>query len=233
MNAITEYYGCLTKVENLWCLEEMGIPNTCILEARDAYPGYYGHIQGLNRPHLIFIMSTRKYSMEEVTRMTSAVRKVFPAPFSAAYCEITIAGRTAGGVRIQGINDYTRIRDLQMAYADHGLDLKKKEGNIENARSLIMVRKFFKLESFHNNIMRDTELEDTGYFHIEENYPWEKFESIIFRLRNNWNDTSFDAAKCFIFRNASIIDMVRIYSKDFSLLYLDKIRSAFLKAASY
>lgn len=233
MEPVTEFYGCVTKVENLWCVDDMGIKNTCILESRDAYPGYYDHISGMNRPRLIFIMSKKKYSLEEVTRMTAAVKGVFHHPFDAAYCEISMRGRICGGIRINGIDKYSLIWDIQTAYLENGMDLKKKERNIENEESVIKIRKFFKLKEVSDLIFMDAAQDDFGYFRVEEDLPWERFREIILRLRNNWSDNYFDAAKSYIYRHSSIIDLVRIYSKGIDASFLERIRDAYFKSAAY
>lgn len=233
MNAGKEYYGCVTKVEHLWCLEEMGIPNTCVLEAREAYPGYYGSDPGQQRPRLIFFMSTRKYSLEEISRMTAAVRAVFGDPFDAAYCEITMGEKHAGGVRIKGIEDYAKIHELQAIYEQCGLELKKKDGVIENVEGLIMVKKFFRLVEVAPDIFIDADQQHVAYFGIKEDLPWDRFTTLITRMRNNWNGKSFDAAKSYIYRNAEICDLVRIYARDIDPGFVMLIRDAYLKAASY
>jgi hypothetical protein len=233
MENISEYYGSVTKVEHLWCIEEMGLPSTCILEARDAYPGYYGHIRGFSRPRLIFIMSNQPCTLEQVTRMTAEVKKGFHHAFSAACCTITMASRAGEGVRIKGIDDYDVIRELQMAYADKGLDLKKKEGKIENEEGLIKVRKFFRMKEVSEDIFLDAEEATFGYFKIPEDLAWDRFKQAITRVRGNWKQNSFDAAKCFIYKGGEITDMVRIYSKEVDHSFLVKLRDAFLRASEW
>ncbi len=229
MESIIERYGCLTKIESLWCMEEFAIQGTCILESRQVFPGYYSQNTHQIKPRHIFIMSRDKYSLEEVTRMTACVRIKVKVPFDAAFCEVSIGNKLCGGVRITGIENYNIVRALQSAYQECGLQLKKKVKGIDNEDAVIKVRKFFKLQKVNNNIFIDKTQSDIGYFVLPKQLSWVSFEKIIKTLKNNWDDNLFDAALCFIYENSSIIDMVRIYSRDLNEDFLEKIRSGFLK----
>lgn len=232
MDTIIECYGCLTKVEKLWCLEEFGIQNTCILESREVFPGYYERFTQHLKPRHVFIMSKEKHSLEEISRINAAVKKTFPIPFDAAYCEITFRNKVCGGVRITGIDDYSIVKDLQTVYGHCGLDMKKKVSDIDNEEAVIKVRKFFKLKVLHDQIFIDTIQKDIGYFIVENDVSWIQFEKNIKLLKNNWTGHSFDAAKSFIYQNSTIIDMVRIYSKDLQPVFIQEVRDAYLKFAS-
>jgi hypothetical protein len=229
METIIERYGCLTKVESIWCMEEFGIQGTCILESRQVFPGYYSQNTHQIKPKHIFIMSREKYSLEEITRITSCVRKHVTIPFDAAYCEVSIGNKLCGGVRITGIDNYNTVRALQSAYHDCGLQLKKKVKGIDHEDAVIKVRKFFRLQKINDNLFLDKSQAGIGYFILPELLIWGDFEKIIRKLKNNWNDNLFDAALCFIYENSRITDMVRIYSRDLNEDFLEKIRSAYFK----
>ncbi|MFO7723838.1 MAG: hypothetical protein R6V49_11515 [Bacteroidales bacterium] len=233
MAHVNEYYGSVTKVEQLWCLDDMGIAHTCLLEARDAYPGYYSSFMKISRPKLIFIMSNQPCTLEQVTRMTAAVKKEFHHSFDAACCEITMKLITREGIRIKGIDDYSIIKDLHLAYVDQGLDLQKKKRDVENEEGLIKVRKFFRLEAVSENIYLDAGEKHRGYFRIPEDLEWDRFKEIIIRIRSNWTHHSFDAAKCFIYRDGEIVDLVRIFTKKVDVHLLETLREAFLKASEW
>jgi hypothetical protein len=229
MENTIECYGCITKVEKLWCIEEFGIPHTCLLESHDIFPGYYDRFTRQIKPRYVYIMSKEKLSLEQVTRLTGQIKSGFDRPFDAAYCEISIGNEICGGVRIAGVDDYGAIKELQDAYEKSGLSLKKKVRNIENTEAVIKIRKFFQLEVFSDNVFIDKKQTDIGYFKVPEDLPWEQFVSNIVTLRNNWNDNAFDAAKSFIYQQSMITDLVRIYSKDITGEFLEKLRSAYLK----
>ncbi len=229
METIIECYGCITKVETLWCIEEFGIPNSCLLESLDIFPGYYDRFTSLRKPRYVYIMSREKLSLEQATRLTGKVKTEFNIPFDAAYCEITIGNDICGGVRNAGVDDYGAIKELQAAYEKNGLSLKKKVRNIENTEAIIKIRKFFMLEVFSDNVFIDKKQTDIGYFKVPEDLPWEHFVRNIVTLRNNWNGNAFDAAKSFIYQQSMITDLVRIYSKDISGVFLEKLREAYYR----
>ncbi len=233
MKKINEHYGCLTKVEDLWCIEEAGIPNTCILESREIFPGYYSSPAGSSKPKHVFIMSKQDLTLEKVARLSAAVKKDYSKPFDAAFCEITIANQVCSGIRISGMEDYSGIKELQALFADHGTDLKKKVSNINKTEAIIKVRKFFNLEKASQFTYLDNVQNNMGYFVVDSDIPWEEFKQNILKLKNNWHGNSFDAAKCFIYENANIKDLVRIYSHDINDEFINTIREAYVKVSTY
>jgi hypothetical protein len=227
MKTNIERYGCLTKVENLWCLEHYGIPNTCLLESLDIFPGYYGAVPTDARPKFVYIIGDGEYFLEEIMRLTKAVKKVYKHQFDAAYAEITMRGKKCNAVRIAGIAAYPMIKELQETYRTLGMKLKKKVRNIENEEAVIKIRKFFNLKVVADDIFIDAGTADIGYFTVENDLPWDKFARNIIVLRNNWNGNSFDAAKSFIYLNGEITDMVRIYSKGLTPVFLREIKDKY------
>ncbi len=229
MENINEYYGCITKVEDLWCIEEFGIHNKCVMESLHIFPGYYDRFTKHITPRYIYIMSNRKYSLEDFTRMTNLVKQDYKKPFDAAYCEISFGEKECGGVRIAGIDDYNEILNLQTAYYHHGLDLKKKQKKNEGLKAIIKIRKFFKLLLINETIFLDNHFRNIGYFKVARDIPWEEFEKIIPVVRSNWPGNSFDAAKSIIYQNSEITDLIRIYSHDLTAEFLMKLREIYLR----
>lgn len=231
MKQTIECYGCITKVEKLWCIEEFGIPHTCLLESLEIFPGYYDRFTRQIKPRYVYIMSKEKLSLEQATRITGKVKHTYERSFDAAYCEISIGKEIWGGLRIAGVDDYGAIKELQSAYEKSGLSLKKKVRNIENSEAVIKVRKFFLLEVHSEHVFLDQKQTNIGYFSVSEDLTWERFASNIITLRNNWNGNAFDAAKSFIYQNSTIKDLIRIYSKDINAEFLEQLREMYLRYA--
>lgn len=232
MNTMIERYGCLTKIENLWCLGHLALPNTCLLESFDVFPGYYGSVPSDTKPLFVYIIGAEKYSLEEIMRFTHSVRKEFSHPFDAAFAEIKMRGQTCSAVRISGIMEYAFIQELQKCYKEKGMQLKKKVRNIENEEAVIKIRKFFNLKIMADDIFIDTRTTDIGYFTVPEDVPWDRFARNITLLRNNWSGNSFDAAKSFIYQNAEITDMIRIYSRGLTPVFLRNLKDKYLLVSS-
>lgn len=226
MEQIIERYGCLIKVENLWCLSEMGIPNTCLLESLDVFPGYYGDMPRENRPKFVYFVAAEALNLEQVSRISMKVKKQFPLNFDAAFCEISMRNNSCSAIRITNLHDYSDIRSLQEAFHDCGLMLKKKIRYFENEAGLIKIRKFFTMEVCGNGVFFDKDQLNISYFSIPAEISWEELKDHITMLRNNWQHARFDAAKCFIYEKGSITDLIRIFSQEnsceFSHLLRDK-----------
>ncbi|HBX51230.1 MAG: hypothetical protein A2275_19175 [Bacteroidetes bacterium RIFOXYA12_FULL_35_11] len=231
MKTILERYGCLTKVEHLWCLESFGIPNSCILESFDIFPGYYGLVPCESKPKFVYIIADEKYSLEEIMRFTKKVKNSFTHSFDGAYTEITLKGLTCCGVRVTGIEEYAYIRELQEKYKEIGFAIKKKVKKIENDEALIKIRKFFELNVIDNEIFLDNKTPDIGYFTVNNDISWDLFAKNIHLLHNNFQRVSFDAAKCFIYQNAEITDMIRIFSKGLTPELLKELKELYCRLA--
>ncbi len=226
MKTHVDLYGCLTKVENLWCLEHYGIPNTCILQSLEEFPGYYTSIPSQTKPMFVYIVLGKYHTLEDIMRITKEVRKEFKKPFDVARAEINFRGQVCCAVRIAQLEDYSYIRELQETYKNNGLELRKKVKNIENEEAIIKIRKFFNLVE-HDDVYIDTVTPDIGYFKVNCDLPWDQFEKNIKLLRSNCTAISFDAAKCFIYKDGDIIDLIRIYSKGITLEYLNKLKNKY------
>ncbi|HOV10415.1 MAG TPA: hypothetical protein PLT47_00230 [Bacteroidales bacterium] len=227
MNRFILCYGSLIKVENLWCLSELGIPQTCLLESLDAFPGYYGDTPKINVPRFVYFVLGEKYSLEQITRVSQKVKQSVAYNFDAAFCEISMRNNTCCAIRITDIKDYSLIKSLQEAYRDHGMVLKKKIKNIENEPGLIKIRKFFRLEQCPSGIYLDKELTFNSYFVIPEEISWDTLKQHIDLLRNNWDQGSFDAARAFIYHDEGIIDLIRIFSKENNEVFTRSIRDKY------
>ncbi|MCK9255296.1 MAG: hypothetical protein GX793_05210 [Bacteroidales bacterium] len=229
MENIIERYGSVVKVEKLWCTEELGMPGYCLLESRETFPGYYSFYTNLIKPKHVFIVSNEKYSLEKMTRIIEKVKLKLSFNFDAAWCQVSMNNNICEGVRIAGIEDYNLIQELQKTFADCGLQLKKKIRGLESIEATIKVKKFFKLIKLENNLYLDKNNVHIGYFTINENISWNKFEQIVKKVKNNWEEKMFDAALAFIYEDNKIIDMIRVYSKEIDKQYLEKLKNLFLR----
>lgn len=229
MDTVMEYFGNLIKVENLWCLDKLGIAQTCLLESLDAFPGYYGDMPQVNIPKFVYFVLGETYAMDQITRVSQKIRKNYPHDFDAAFCEISMRGQTCCAIRITNINDYYLIKSLQETYRDNGMVLKKKIKNIENEPALITIRKFFRLQAFPGGIYMDTERPVISYFAIPAEISWEELKQHIDLLRNNWNGKSFDAARAFIYKDNGITDLIRIFSKENNESFTRSIRDKYFE----
>lgn len=223
-----DLFGCITKVENLWCLEDLGIKNTCILESLNAFPGYYGGEPEFSKPMFIYIVAGETYTMEDIVRISKKVKMQFPLHFSAAYTRISMNHASCCAVRISGIKSYDHIFALQQCYRDQGLVLKRKVKDIDNSEALIQIYRFFTLNEIETGLYVNAEDTDIGFFRIERVVEWTQFAASINLLRSNCSGKLFDAAKSFVYRNAEIVDLVRIYSKNNSLDLLKTLQQKYL-----
>ncbi|GAB4278753.1 MAG: hypothetical protein Kow0068_02520 [Marinilabiliales bacterium] len=227
MNTI-EVCGTILKEELLSSLNQNIIPNTCVLEDIEPFPGYYGNAPINKQPCCVFIMLSRHYSYEEILKATKSIKSYFPHPFSASKAEIQFYNTIYHGIRIRHIISFDIIPELQKCYINENLKLRGKKVNV-NSTALIKIIKTFKLNEIEDGIYMDLTEKEFGYFEIEQNPSWKLFENQIKKLKYNWSKQRFDCALGSLFRFDGIKNIIRIYSENISWELLKEIKEQYNK----
>lgn len=227
--AITNCYGRIIKEENLWCLRESGLPNTCILESRDAFPGYYGEVPHNARPLFVYLMCDQAFDLEFLTRSFMKINRFSGIDFNAAPARVSMNGKNCAAIRISGLSGYDQILPVQEAFGTEGFHFKKQGKPIEDEAALISIDKFFTLEYLDDSgIYLDLLQKDFGYFPIPELPSWETFKTRIKCIRNNWTGGRFDAALGYFYGQNGITDLVRIYTGKETESIVRELKSVYL-----
>lgn len=120
-------YGSLLKEESLEIIDDKILPNTLVLEATNPFPGYYEYYDGFQKdvkPHYIYLVTDKKYDLEEFTRATQKIMSYFEANFHAAIGHITIYNNVYHVIRIRRLSNYDQVKALQECYISEGIGLK-------------------------------------------------------------------------------------------------------------
>ncbi len=207
-----ETFGYITKEEKLHTLDSNIMGNTFVLEAAAPFPGYHGeNVPGSDKPHYIFFVTRKDYGLEKIIRTGREIRKFFPAPFGARPAELQLYNTSYPAIRIQHLENYGMIEELQRWFADMGIQFLKKKNF--NDKSLIRVTKQFRLEEIEKGIFRDLEDPLMHYVEIHTHLPWKMFEAVTMHIKHNVSNNNFDAATGVLFIR-DLVDVVRIYEKD-------------------
>lgn len=229
---IIERFGGIIKEEPLSCIQDdIILPNTCVLEADSPYFGYYSYEPQTKNPQHLYCALNGYFSLETIARATQNVRKNFDKSFDAAIGSVTVSGNTCQIIRIRNLHHYNYITDIQRLYLEEGITFKKKPMKVKNSNAMIKLRKFFTLQVLEDNIYIDNEEESHIYFKIPQQIEWDFFKEITDKVRLNSCDFYFDAALAFMYEKDGVADMIRVYSKNFTVdkiyciksLYLDNI----------
>ncbi|MCF6239938.1 MAG: hypothetical protein L3J74_01180 [Bacteroidales bacterium] len=228
-----ETIGYITKEEYLASLELEIIPNTMVIETRKPFPGYHGKDlpgESSSLPEFIFFVTKQKYTTEHIARVTQNIRKYFKDDIDVARAEITIYNTKYPCIRVKNCEDFSKIAELQECYKGEGIKFAKKK-KLDSV-GLIKIQKHFTIEEITEGIYQDTEEEKTHYLQVPVYLTWAQFKSITYKIKNNMDDSNFDAAQGLFYRRGSIVDVVRIYAADIDTNKLEDIRSRYLKEIS-
>ena len=221
-------FGSILKQENIWCLDKVGLPDTCVLESLSPFPGYYGDDIKDAKPRFVYFVLKSHHSLEEITRSAMKIRKILDFNFDVALAQITMNGQTCHAVRISNVEEYSKIRLVQEQFKDHGIVFHKRSRKIEDEPGLIKIKKFFDLEYYPEaQVYLNLEVPSLGYFALESKLEWEEFRAVIKALRNNWSGPKFDAALGFFYQENAIVDVVRIYAETNQLEFMTCIKQVF------
>jgi hypothetical protein len=220
---ILETFGSLIKEENLKTVEDGIIPNTLVLENKEPFPGYYGAVPNDKVPDSFFLVMTKKESTEKILRLTYIIRKNSNIDFEGSPGRICIYNDTYFSIRIRGLDDFSRLEEIQNYYRDNGIEYMKKKKIDANA--VIQIKKIFEVKELEENVLQDA-VRDMYYLKINKQLTWSHFRTLTGQVKNNLKNASFDAALAVIY-GIEVYDLIRIYSKDLGIHHLHEIRDKY------
>ncbi len=224
---IIETLGAIAKVENLLTIENNIIQNSFVLENVEPFPGYHGkNLPVDSRPQYLYLVTARKYSTERIIRISQRIRAAFKEEFDASAGKICINNDTLPCIRIRGIQKFEHVAELQNYYFEEGVKFaraKKLQGS-----GIIQVKKHFVLEKLNEHVYHDLEEPMMYYLKVPFQLKWSIFKNITLNIKNNVVNNNFDAALGAIYLREAI-DVVRIFTQDFSLETLNELREKYIE----
>src|SRR5512133_1570591 len=210
-NGIIESFGVLLKEETLQTVEHYIIENTLVLESIEPFPGYHGENQPVDtRPDSLFLITDKQYPIESIFRTSQHICCYQGLPVNACPVEITLMNSTYHGIRIRGLGNYTLIPEIQECYMKKDIRFMKMKSL--HSPALLRIIKIFRIQLIENQIYKDLEDDSTFYFAIPYHFTWEKFKQVTMSVKNNLDNSNFDAASGFVYQK-ELIELVRIYIK--------------------
>ncbi len=226
-NKTIETFGHITKVEILHTLKSNIIENTFVLENFEPFPGYHGkNLPSGYDPHNLFFATKREYSYDEISRASVKIRNICNLSFGARPAELFIFNKKIPAIRVKELGSFEQIPELQKWYMNEDIFFAKKK-NFNN-EGVIKVWKHFELDEIENGIYKDLEVPIIYYLQIPVPLSWKVFESMTYSIKNNLDNSNFDAALGVIYLK-EIMDVVRIYEKGMNVDFLKKLRDNYLE----
>ena len=219
--------GSITKVEMLNSLKSNILENTFVLEGAEPFPGYHGkYLPSKLTPHHIFLVTKKNHSYEEISRASVNIRKNCNLSFGARPTEIFIFNKKFYAIRIKGLESFEFIQELQKWFMAEGIFFRKPRSY--SNEGIINVKKHFGLTELAEGIYKDLENSSLYYLKIPNSLSWKVFETMTIFIRNNLDNSNFDAALGVIYFKDHM-DIVRIFEKESNLDFLKKLRGMYLE----
>lgn len=227
-----EVFGTLSKNETVFTIDNKIIPGTLVFEALRPFPGYYYDTPLSAKPVYLYLALQEQYTLVDLIRACQKVQDQFSAPFDAGKGFLEIFDEKYNVLRVRHLRDYDLLEKLQQAFSANGIHFLHRSKKIKNEGVKIRIIKFFSLEEIDDNIFLDTREKYHAYIRIPRYMSWPEFDDVTNRVKYNWVESNFDAAKASFYYDGKLHEVVRIYSnkigpaylKELQKLYIDKIK---------
>jgi hypothetical protein len=221
-----ETFGTIAKEENVKTVEHFILPNSFVLQNIEPFSGYHGNNLPVDQqPDTFFLITTENHSMEKIFRIADNIKQYTDYNFRASSGNICIGNDSYPFLRIRGLNSYEPIEEIQRYFFDSGIKYQKRKK--VDAKALIELKKIFILEKLNENNYCDQE-DKMNYLDVGRQLTWGRFKSVTKWVKNNLNDSNFDAALAVIY-GRKVLDLVRIYSQNVEISRLEEIRQKYIE----
>jgi hypothetical protein len=201
-----------------------------VLEAFEPFPGYHGTtVPDKDTPQSLFAITRSKYTEEKLIRVTQKIKVDHKMNFDATPGMVTLYNMLNPCIRFKDIKSYEDVPTVLKAYEDEGIEFMSNR-NIEPYTGIIKVKKYFLVEVVSDSIFLDAEEPNMFYFSIPVQLRFNQFEKITLDLKQNIDDSNFDAALGTIYRKTGLVDLIRIYADKYTPERLEQIRSRYIQA---
>jgi len=227
---IIETMGYIKKEANLSTVENNIIPNTLVLESLHLYPGYHGkNLPEQSVPRSLFLIVNKDYSFEEIARIIKKIKREFQFDFDASQGNIYFKTTSYSCIRIKYLKSFTFLPELQGLFKEQGIKFAKQK-NIDSL-GLIVINKHFYISELEEGMYKDLEEDSKFYIELPEELSWDTFKEFTISIKNNIDNSDFDAAQGILYRKKGIVEVVRLYIcegeyekvKHIRQMYIDQI----------
>jgi len=224
---LIETVGYIKKEQILTTINNNIIPNTFVLESLHPFPGYHGeNLPEKPKPGSLFLILTKEHTFEEIARITRQIKQKFEYDFNASVGNIHFKTASYPGIRIKFLKSFIFLPELQNLYKEHGIKFAKQK--MIDSRGLIVINKNFYVDEFEEGIYNDLEEDSKYYIDLPKDLPWDKFKEFTLNIKNNIDNSNFDAAQGVFYRKKGIIEVVRLYICEGQLDKIKTIRKLYV-----
>jgi hypothetical protein len=203
-----------------------------VFEALKPFPGYYYDTPMGAKPVYLNLALEEQFTLEDIIRASQKVQLEFKSTFDAGKGFLQIYDEKYNVMRVRHLRDYDLLEKLQQSFTANGIRFLHKTKKYKNELVKIRIIKFFSLEEIAENIFLDQREKYHAYLQIPRHLDWKEFDDITNKVKYNWVESKFDAAKGAFYYEGKLHEVVRIYSekigpeylKELLKLYIDKVK---------
>ncbi len=229
---VRELIGKITLQENVSPIERNKVNGTFVIHIPNPLASYYSRFTEVNRPNSIVFVTKNPVSFEKILRATKIINKEDNLDIDGAKCEVTIGRNKYSGIRVSGIDRYTNIDKVQIAYQKGGFEFHKNIKLGKGTDAMIRVNKFFDMLDVEDKIYQSPNNKDRYYFEIPKYVNWNDFREMTFDIKNNISVTNYDIAKGIIYEKKGITDILRVIKPNITVDMVRQIREKYLDRLS-
>ena len=222
-----ETTGYIKKEEDLSTVENNIIQNTLVLESLQPFPGYHGsNLPEKSPPQSLFLITNKDYSFKEIARITKKIKKEFKHDFNATQGNIYFKTTSYPCIRIKYLKSYVYLPELQEMFQSKGIKFAKHKS--VNATGLIVINKYFYVDELEESLYHDMEEDSKYYIELPVDLTWNDFKEMTMHIKNNVDNSNFDAAQGVFYRRSGIIEVVRLYIAEIGIDRIKLIHKMYL-----
>ncbi len=224
---LIETMGYIKKEANLSTVENNTIPNTLVLESLHPYPDYHGkNLPDKSTPRSLFLIVNKDYSFEEIARIIKKIKGEFDFDFNASQGNIYFKTTSYSCIRIKYLKSFTFLPELQRMFQNEGIRFAKQKSI--NSTGVIVIKKHFYIDEIEEGIYRDIDESSKFYIDLPAALPWDEFKEQVHNIKNNLENSDFDAAQGVFYRKSGIVEVVRLYTCEGEFEKVQRIRKMFI-----
>jgi hypothetical protein len=222
-------YGTLGKSESLFVVHGKALHGSLVFESLPPFPGYYNHQENDINPVYLYLVLDREYSVFDIERAKLAVKKTYNWHFEIAKGKIELFDKHFDVVRLRHLDSFDQLIPIQNEFIKAGIKLKMNTLNqVKNDEGFIQLLKIFNIRKLGKGIYIDTSEDYHAYLLLPHKSTQKEFEETTLKVKYNWELSGFDAAAGCFFIRGKLKEMVRIYTKNLTIEYLEKLRKLYL-----
>lgn len=229
---VREVIGKITLQENISPIERNKVNGSFVIHVPNPLASYYSRFTEVNRPNSVVFVTKNPVSFEKILRATKIINAENKLDLNGAKCEVMIGRHKYNGIRVFGIDRYTKINDIQTAYINQGFICHKNVRIGKGTDALIRVNKFFYIIDVENEIYHSPNNKDRYYFDVPRLMTWDEFRELTFDIKNNISVTNYDIAKGILYEKNGITDILRVIKPNITLDMVKQIRQKYLERLS-